>query len=69
MNHTPPATAACSPRPLSWGLIGTKVLVIVLVTVFALFALHIGHEATAAVAAASALGYALVEALRRLRDR
>lgn len=68
VNHTIPV-AACTPEPWPWTLVVTKVVVIVLMAVFALYALHLGHDLTAAVAAAAGLGCAATETVRRLRSR
>jgi hypothetical protein len=43
-----------------------KFIVVVLIIFFAAYAVRAGHDATAAVAAAAALGYGGVEAARRL---
>mgnify|MGYP006892281615 CR=1 FL=1 len=68
VNHTIPVTA-CTPEPWPWALVATKVVVIVLMAIFALYALHLGHNLTAAVAAAAGLGCAAAETVRRLRVR
>lgn len=60
METTHPTPPPARGRPLP------KVVVVVLIVIFAIYAVHVGQDVTAAVAAAAALGYAGVEASRRL---